>query len=71
MEERILAEAELQPASEHHPAVIFRLIKEQMGDYVTEYREGERVRRNMRSGFSMALRDFTDAVVDAEVERRE
>jgi hypothetical protein len=71
VQKRILAEAELQPANERHPAAIYRLIRDEMGDYSVEYIVGLRTMSNVKHTFSEALRVFMDAVVDAEVERRD
>lgn len=61
MKERVLAEAELLAGAK------YRLIRDEVGDYVTEYREGERSIRWRFSGLTMAFIDFKKAVIAEEL----
>ena len=62
--ERVVAEAALLAGA------TYRVVCDEHGDYHTEYREGERARRDYRPSLDAALRRFVEAVREEEEEER-
>ncbi|MDP9488044.1 MAG: hypothetical protein M3Q49_20020 [Actinomycetota bacterium] len=48
-------------------AAVIRVIREEVGDYYTEYAEGERSARNIYHSLLKAMAAFEDAVVQEEI----
>lgn len=58
--EKVLAETGLLAGAK------FSIVRDEHGDYFTEYSEGERVRRDFQRGLDAALERFVEAVLDEE-----
>ncbi|MDP9437851.1 MAG: hypothetical protein M3P49_03765 [Actinomycetota bacterium] len=65
MQEKVLAETKLVEVAD------YRLVRTEVGDYCTEYAEGERSARHSPQSFLQAMVDFRDAVVQDAIDASE